>query len=71
MEITRNTKGTYSLFLPMHYERMGKYGFRVRFVGYVSDGDFNMALEGLADDRHRRQFTVTATGHARGHEWAQ
>lgn len=71
METTRNTNGTYSLFMPMRYERMGKYGFRVRFMGYISDGDFDMALQGLVDDRHRKQFTVTAGVQSGGRKWAR
>lgn len=71
METTRNTSGTYSLFLPMRYERLGKYGCRVKFMGCVCDGDFNMALEGLVDERHRKQFTVTAGLQGKGRKWAR
>ncbi len=65
MEIRRNTTGTYSVFVPMHYERMGKYGFRVTFMGCIADGGFDVALNGVTDECHRRQYAMTAGALAR------
>ena len=69
MDITRNSTGTFSLFVPMRYERLGKYGFRVQFVGCVSDDDLQEAVDGVVDWRYRKQFTVSAALQARGHNW--
>lgn len=71
MQIERNKSGTYSLFLPMGHERLGKYGFRVRCMGSIADGDFETAMTGLVDERHRRQFTVSAGAMTRGRKWAR
>lgn len=71
MQIERNRTGTYSLFTPMHYERMGKYNFRVWCVGFISDGDFEEAHTGLIDERHRKQFTVNSGVREKGQKWVR
>jgi len=77
VEIRRNTSNssggshiTYSVFVPVRCERMGKYGFKVAFMGCIADGGFDVALNGVTDECHRRQYAMDAEALARGpHEY--
>jgi len=43
----------------MRVERNGKYGFPVQFVGCIADGGYDVALNGVVDECHRRRYGMS------------